>query len=482
MTDALVREIDNTIGHPLVVDLDGTLIKSDLLIESFFANIGSNPARILKLPSVLMRGKAYLKAWIAKETLIDVTALPYDARVIALVREAREAGRKVYLASASNERYVKAVSEHLGLFDGWFASTESENLSSSTKARRLVEQFGERGFDYVGNDKADQAVWAHASRRIAVDPSKSVRDELRKSDADAVVLARESGGLRPWIKLVRVHQWAKNALIFLPLLTAQRFDAHSIVLAVGAFFAFSFAASSVYILNDLVDIEADRKHPSKRRRPLAAGTVPILSAMVVGLGLLIAALVISAFVGIAFVGVLLAYLALTTAYTFFLKRKMMIDVVALASLYTIRVIGGAAAVLVPMSEWLLAFSLFIFSSLALIKRYVELAARVDADLPDPSNRNYRKLDLDIIAALAAASGFNAITVFALYISSDTVRQLYRHPVWLWFICPLLLYWIGRAIIMAHRRLMDDDPILFALKDWNSLLAFGLVVVLLALAF
>lgn len=463
---------------PLVVDLDGTLIHSDLLVESAFAHVGAAPLRIGGLLLSLSKGKAALKAKIASGTPIDATHLPYDDRIVALVRETREAGRPVHLASASNERYVRAVAEHLGLFDGWFASNEHENLSSSTKGRRLVETFGEKGFDYVGNDRADLAVWTVARRCIAVHPSTAVRRDLLKLDPEALVLDSPGNRPRAWIKLLRFHQWAKNALVLVPLLTAQHFDLVSAFEEIGAFLAFSLAASAIYILNDLVDLDADRKHPSKKRRPLAAGTVPVMEAMVLAPLLLVVALGGALAIAPAFAAVLAAYLFLTTAYTFVLKRKMMVDIIALASLYTIRVIGGAAAIAVPVSEWLLGFSMFIFTALALIKRYVELAARLDANLPNPTNRNYLKSDLDIVAALAAAAGFNAVTVFALYISSDTVRHVYRHPQALWLVCPILMYWLGRTLLMAHRRLMDDDPIVFALRDWNSLVAVGLIGVIL----
>ena len=393
---------------------------------------------------------------------------------MSLVRNAREKGRPVYLASASNECYVGGVADHLGLFDGWFASAENENLSSSAKARRLVEAFGEQGFDYIGNDKADLAVWSKAKRRLAVEPSPSVRAALKAMDADAFVLETPAGGLRAWIKLLRPHQWAKNALVFVPLFAAHRFDLEAVVYVIIAAVAFSLAASAIYILNDLVDIDADRRHRSKRLRPLAAGTVSVNKALLAAPVLLLVAFGVGLLVSPWFAAVLLGYAALTTAYTFYFKRKMMVDIVALASLYTLRVIGGAVAISASPSEWILAFSMFIFTSLALIKRYVELAARLDAALPDPTNRNYRKSDLAVLGAMAAASGFNAVTVFALYISSDTVHRLYRHPQALWLICPILMYWVGRALMMAERRLMDDDPLLFALKDRISLAAFALI--------
>ncbi|MFK8252632.1 UbiA family prenyltransferase [Ancylobacter terrae] len=465
---------------PLVVDLDGTLVRSDLLVESAFAYLGANPLRVFRLPGLLSQGKAVLKAAIAAQTPLDVTDLPYDERVLALMAAAREGGVKVYIASASNERYVAAVAAHVGA-EGWFASTDTENLSAHAKARRLVETFGAKGFDYIGNDRADLPVWAVARRCLAVHPSASVRRALAATGADVQVVEPPGGQAKAWIKLIRVHQWAKNALVFVPLLASHQFSPGSVLDALGAFFAFSFAASSIYILNDLVDIDADRKHPSKRRRPLAAGTVPILSALPVMLLLVVAALGIALAITPLFALVLFGYLVLTTAYTFVLKRKMLVDIVVLATLYTIRVIGGAAAISVAPSEWLLAFSMFIFTSLALIKRYIELAARVDADLPDPTNRNYRKSDLDIVAALAAAAGFNAVTVFALYVSSDTVAKLYRHPGLLWLVCPILMYWLGRALFQAHRRVMDDDPIIYAIRDWNSLLAGVLIGAIMLLA-
>jgi 4-hydroxybenzoate polyprenyltransferase/phosphoserine phosphatase len=460
---------------PLVVDLDGTLIQTDLLIESFFAHLGSDPGRIFTLAAAAFTGKSRVKADIAQVTSLDVAQLPYDQRILSLINEARSHGRLVYLASASNERYVREVAAHLGLFDGWFGSTESENLSSEVKARRLVEAFGEKRFDYVGDSEADLAVWATANKCIGVDLSTSLGAALKKIDPEAVLLQPSGNGWRNWLKLLRVHQWSKNALVFVAPLSAHLSDLRLLALAPVAFCAFSFAAASIYIVNDLVDIQADRKHRTKRLRPLAAGTVPPAQAMLASALLLAASLGVSLFISWRFILVLGLYLVLTTAYTFYLKTKMILDVIVLASLYTLRVIGGAVAVSTTLpSEWLLAFSMFFFTSLALIKRYVDLAVRLDGGLPDPTNRNYRKSDLGIVGALAAASGLNAVTIFALYISSETVHRLYRHPHALWLVCPVLMYWIARALILADRRLMNDDPIIFALKDRNSLFALGLI--------
>ena len=469
------------IARPLVVDLDGTLIRSDLLIETFFAAIGKDPLCAVALAKAGLQGKAALKTAVARRIDVEAAGLPYNPAVLDMIRDARAQGRPVYLASASHEKYVAAVSDHLDLFEGWFASNATRNLSGAAKAALLVETFGKGGFDYAGNDTPDLAVWAQAGKAVAVDASPALREKLLAIAPDATVLRPQPAGWRVWAQMLRVHQYAKNALVLIPLLASHSFDAGPAMLAAGALLAFSLCASSVYILNDLVDIAADRAHPGKRKRPLAAGTLDLKSAVLAIPVLLAMAVALATAISPVFLAVLAVYFALTTAYTFVLKRKMLVDVVALAMLYTIRVIGGAAAINVLPSEWLLGFSLFFFTSLALIKRYIELAGRLDADLPDPGNRNYKIADLPIVATLAAATGCNAITVFALYISSDAVRKLYHHPLWLWLICPVLMYWISRALFMAHRRLMHDDPIVFALADRNSIAAAGLIGAILLAA-
>ena len=458
--------------RPLIVDLDGTLIKSDLLIESIFKQVGSEPASLFGLLATLRRGKAHLKEVLARKVDLDIATLPYDETIVGLIEEARAAGRPVYLASASNAKFVAAVADHVGLFTGWFASDASANLSAHNKADLLVKTFGERGFDYIGNDKADLPVWAAASKRIGIRTPPHLSGRLAALGVDVVETPKAT--LKRWAKLVRVHQYAKNALVFLPLLTAHKFDLASLFTSVLAFIAFSLCASSVYILNDLIDLAADRNHPTKKNRPLASGAIPIKQGVIAMPLLFLASVGVAASASWPFLGVLLFYFALTNAYSCWLKAKMLIDVVALAMLYSLRVIGGAAAIAVPLSEWLIAFSMFIFTSLALIKRYIELATRLDKELPDPSNRDYKLGDMQIVAALAAAAGFNAVTVFALYVSSDAVHALYRHPQFLWLVCPVLMYWFSRMLMLAHRRLLHDDPIVFALKDRISYISGALI--------
>ncbi|MEJ0093003.1 MAG: UbiA family prenyltransferase [Methylocella sp.] len=459
-------------GRPLVVDLDGTLIKSDLLVEAVFKRIGAKPFAAVGLLAALRRGKAHFKHVLAQAVNLDPASLPYDQVILGRIREAVAAGRPVYLASASNAQFVSAVAEHLGFFTGWFGSDAITNVAGSNKARLLVEAFGDGGFDYIGNDEADLHIWAVASKGMAVRPPSRIQAKLVAAGIE--IIESEKQKLKSWIKLFRVHQYVKNTLVFLPLLTAQRLDPASIFDSVLAFLAFSLCASSVYIFNDLVDLAADRDHPTKCNRPLASGAISIIHAALAIPILLVVAMALAAFASLPFLAVMIFYFALTTTYTCWLKTKMLIDVVVLAMLYTLRAIGGAAAIGVPVSEWLLAFSMFIFTSLALIKRYVELTTRLDAAKCDPSNRNYRLADMPIVASCAAAAGFNAVTVFALYISSDTVHQLYHHPKALWLVCPVLMYWIARMLMMAHRRQMHDDPIVFAAKDPPSLWAVAAI--------
>ena len=466
---------------PLVVDLDGTLIRSDLLIESFFAELGVRPLAAFSLAPALFSGKAALKHRLAETAPLDVAALPYDKTVIALIETARTEGRLVYLASASNEKYVAEVARHLGLFEGWFASNETVNLKGPVKAQRLVEIFGVGQFDYVGNEAADLAVWAQARKSITVGAPAALRASLPTLGDDVIHLDTPQATLKTWLKLLRVHQWVKNALVFLPLLMAHQFNGAALGTALLAFIAFSLCASSVYIINDLADLAADRAHPTKRARALASGMIPLAAGLSAVPILWFSAFAVAAFASLPFAEILFLYFSLTTLYSFSFKRKMLVDAFTLASLYTIRVIGGGVAVGVMLSHWLLAFSMFMFVALALTKRYTELATLADKNLSKPSNRNYEIGDLDIVAALAAAAGYSAVVVLALYINSDAVVGLYRHPELLWFVCPIVLYWFSRVLLLAHRRMMHDDPIVFALQDRVSLFAAGVIAVLVLAA-
>ena len=467
-------ELDAT--PPLVVDLDGTLIKTDLLLESALAFVARHPFQAYKLIFWALAGKSVLKHKIAQYIDIDATTLPYNVDVVSHI-EALAGSRKIYLSSASNEKYVGQVHDHIGLFDGFMGSDETINNSKAAKITRMKVDYACESFDYMGNAHDDLHIWSHANAAIAVNADASVRKALLKAKPDAVFLESTDKPAKPWkpyVKMLRPHQWAKNTLVFVPLLMSHSFTLSSVFLAFCALVSFSLCASSVYILNDLLDITADRQHPTKRKRPFAAGTVPVLTGALIGAGLLLAAFVIGLFISPMFLAALALYYAMTNAYSLLLKRKLMIDVVTLAGLYTSRLLAGAYAVSVPISEWLLAFAVFIFLSLALIKRHSEMAMRLDAGLADPTNRGYRITDLPALIALAAAAGYSAVIVFSLYIGNPEITTLYNHPCRLFLACPLLLYWISRAVIMSHRRDMHDDPVVFALKDRVSLVTLAMI--------
>jgi 4-hydroxybenzoate polyprenyltransferase/phosphoserine phosphatase len=466
---------------PLVVDLDGSLVHTDLLYESFFASIKDGAAHHWKTLKALLRGKAPLKAYLAQVSKIDYARLPINSQVVELIRQAKSQGRLIYLATASNRYHAESIAANLGYFDGVFSSDDIVNMAAENKARTLVEAFGDCGFDYVGNSTDDIAIWQHARTAYVVSRSRSLQRKLESKGLTAEVVDTPPRTLRVWIRALRVHQYAKNVLIFVALLTSHAYTATNILHAILGFIAFSLCASSAYFLNDLIDLNADRQHPSKQRRPFASGAIPIMHGVAAIPILVLLAFGCAALTTLEFAVALLVYFSLTLAYSFTLKRRLIVDIVVLATLYTTRVVAGAAALPVMPSEWLLAFSMFIFTSLALMKRYIELAMRVDQELPDPSNRNYRLIDLPIVGALAAASGFNAVTIFALYVSSPAVATLYRHPELLWLLCPVLMYWLSRMVVLAHRRVIDDDPIVFALRDRNSRICAAAMVAIVLIA-
>lgn len=464
---------------PLVVDIDGTLLNSDVLYESFFAAVAAD-ARHIFGALALTKGKARLKSYFASASTMDYAILPYNGDVLALVQKAKAEGRQVFLASACNCIHAERIADHLGYIDGVFASDESVNLSGILKAELLLTAFGSKGFDYIGDSRADLPVWREAHEAYVVTGGERPR-WLRRSGIDATIIEGPKATVKTWLKALRIHQYAKNVLIFVPSATAHAFNLHQIVMMVFAFIAFCLCASSVYLFNDLMDLDSDRRHPNKRRRGCASGLIPISHATLAVPLLLIPALACSLLVSLKFLAMLLAYLALTLSYSLFLKRKLLVDVIALAMLYTIRVIAGGVAIGVPLTEWLLAFSIFMFTCLALVKRYIELTTLLDRRLADPTNRNYRLTDAPIIGALAAASGMNTIIILALYISSDAVKELYRHPEVLWLACPLLMYWIARIIVLAERRMVNDDPVVFALRDRISHIAGVLMIAILLAA-
>ena len=458
---AIVRE------PPLVVDLDGTLIRSDLLVESFLALAGADPRAALRALLMLRRGKAAFKAAVADAAILDVTTLPFDDDVLALVRRARAEGRETHLASASDQRYVQAVAEHLGVFDGAEGSHGGCNLSGVAKADRLAARFGERGFDYVGDAAVDVAVWSRARTAYVIAPSPKLRRRMTARSLTPEPVGERGGGVRGLAKAMRPHQWLKNLLVFAPLMAGHDFSVPTIGAAVVAFVAFSLVASSVYLLNDLVDLRSDREHARKRRRPFASGRASVLRGLMLAPVLLLTGAAFAAFLPWRFGATLAGYYALTLAYSFALKRVMTVDVITLACLYGARLVAGGYATGVELSRWLEALAVFLFLSLALVKRAGELADRIAEGKGDPAGRGYRLSDLPMVEAMAAASGYVAVLVLALYFNSAAVEPLYKAPHRLWLICVVVLYWVSRMLMKAHRGEMHDDPLVFAVRDRPS---------------
>ncbi|MFC4244282.1 UbiA family prenyltransferase [Gryllotalpicola reticulitermitis] len=463
----------------LCVDLDETLIRSDLLWEATVRFLAGNPLRVIAVIAMVLRGPARLKSWLAARVSLEAELLPYNQAVVALVTAARADGAHTVLATASPEPYARQVADALGIFDEVIATEGGVNLSGRAKAQALIERFGERGFTYAGNSQRDLNVWRHAGRAISVDASAAVQSGIATMGIESENLRTPRPSWRVWLRQVRLHQSVKNALVFVPLLASLRerswADAGESVLA---FVAFTLLTSVVYIWNDLSDLDSDRAHATKRYRPLASGTIGIPQALVVcvlcGAGAFVTALFLNPLVA----AILALYLVTTSCYSAFVKRIAVADVIVLAALYIIRVLAGCAALLIVPSVWLLLYCVFIFFSLALMKRCAELGRRVDTAR---SGRGYLPKDRGVLTSLGITSGVASILVFGLYINSLAADRLYDAPVLLWLAVPVLLYWIARAWMLTDRGSMHDDPVVFALRDPASVITAGVLAAIAAAA-
>lgn len=455
--------------HPrriLVVDLDGTLVHTDMLVENLFLFLRLYPLRLFEVIAWLLRGKVYFKRRLADAVLPEVDLLPYNQPLLVWLKQQGTSGAKLILATASDLRIARKVAEHLGLFDE-VLGTENTNLSSRNKRDALNQRFGERGYEYVGNSAVDLAIWETASVIHIANPERGVLAAARKIGKVETLFENRPAYFKTLIKALRIHQWAKNLLLFVPLLASHRIAEVPLLWnGLLAFIAFGACASSVYLLNDLLDLPDDREHPTKCNRPLAAGTLPIFHALLLIFVLLLGAFGLALWLlPIQFAGILAAYYILTLAYSLWLKRVVMLDVVTLAMLYTIRVIAGAAAMALVATFWILAFCIFIFLSLAFVKRYTELCdARQKGETEKSSGRGYYPADFELLASLGGASGYISVLVLALYINDAASGTLYHSQKWMWAACPLLLFWLSRVWLLAHRGQMHDDPIVFALRD------------------
>jgi 4-hydroxybenzoate polyprenyltransferase/phosphoserine phosphatase len=468
---------------PLYVDLDGTLVATDTLWESLLALLRERPLLALATPFWLLSGRARFKRRLAERVVPDAASLPYREELVAFLVEERRRGRRLVLATASDERVARAVAAHLGLFDGLLASDGERNLAGPAKAAAIRAERAAEHFDYVGNSAADLPVWEAARKVYAVGAPPGLLRRLGAREPVRVFPA-PGGGLRAVLRALRPHQWAKNLLVFVPLaLTPHALgDLARGRAALLAFAALCLVASAGYVANDLLDLHADRGHPAKRRRPFASGELQLAT------GLALVALLAGAGFGVALLGTarpfvawLAAYLGLSLAYSLQIKRLPLVDVIWLAGLYTLRVVAGAAAVAITPTPWLLAFSMFIFLSLAFAKRYSELRLTAERRESQASGRAYRVDDLDLVLSLGSSSGYLSVLVLCLYINSDLVQRLYHTVAVLWLLVPVLLFWISRIWFLAKRGELPGDPVAFAVRDPVSLATGALMAAILAAA-
>ncbi|SES08375.1 UbiA family prenyltransferase [Rhizobium sp. NFR03] len=464
---------------PLCVDLDGTLVSVDTLWEGVTVVLFRNPLMLFAVLLWALRSKAHLKHQVAARSGRTGEDWPYRPEVIARLREERGTGRDVVLVTGAAERVALDVAAHTGVFTDVLHSSPTHNLTSHRKRSELVARYGEAGFDYMGNSRDDVAVFDAARRAIVVAPDRAAESWRRRHGAEC--LATSKIGITDTLKSIRVHQWAKNILIAVPMaLNHDVLQRDALINTAIAFFAFSFLASAVYVINDISDLTNDRRHPKKRFRPLASGRMSVLTGLALAAVLLVASLALTLTMPPGFIATLAIYLVVTTAYTFFLKRKLLVDVFTLAGLYTIRIVAGATATETELSFWLLAFSIFFFLSLALVKRYVELDEHGGEASSQVPGRGYMQVDFEMVGQAGVSSAFASALVLALYIHSAEMQQMYSMPAALWPLCPIVLYMLLRIWMLARRGSLHEDPVVFIMRDWRSIatMAAGGVLVMI----
>ena len=463
---------------PLVIDLDGTLINTDMLHESSITLFKNSPSSFLKACLGLTQGKAALKQKISSLIDFSPSKLPYNQTLIDFINTQKKLGRKIVLCTASDQEIANSIANHLNIFDEVLASDGKTNLSGSEKANFLVSKYGKENFDYAGNSKVDLEVWKNCRNAIVVNANTSTLEEAKKISKIEEIFPPIKASLKTWLKLIRVHQWLKNLLLFVPLLAAHSvFDGYSWLKLFIAFFSFSLCASTVYLANDLLDLESDRSHPRKKNRPFASGLIPIHKGVLLAPFLFITSFFLASLVNDSFMIWLGVYFIITCVYSFGVKKVVLVDCLTLALLYTLRIIAGTVSVQLVFSFWLLAFSIFLFLSLAFIKRYAELEVQLQSGNQKIHGRGYLVSDASLIQSLGITAGFAAVIVLSLYINSDAIQLLYPNPEVVWGVIPVMLFWISWMWMQAHRGLMHDDPLIFAVKNKPSLVT-GLMFVLI----
>jgi 4-hydroxybenzoate polyprenyltransferase len=467
----------------LCVDLDGTLVKSDTLVDSLLLLARTYPLQALRVPLWIKGGKAALKARVCSLVQLDAAHLPYNRKLIEYLMEQRSRGRKLYLTTGADCSLAQRIANHLGIFEEVLASDGSTNLTGHNKLQSLQQRFAGHGFDYIGNARPDLPLLSHSAEAMVANPDRALTGLLKKNKIHVAQRFDDRAPLSKTIlKTIRLHQWAKNVLVFVPMLLSHQLRLPLMLNALIAFFSFSFCASATYIVNDLLDIEADRRHPKKRLRPFAAGDLSPSLGVLISLSFLILAFAGAAWLPIEFSGWLLAYLVTTLCYSLHLKRVVLVDVILLSGLYTLRMLAGGAATSVTFSPWLAALSVFLFLSLAMVKRFSELQNIRSSGNALSNGRGYLLGDIEQLRSFGTASAYASVVVFALYINGNDVTSLYRHPTRMWLMTPLMILWLSRVWLLASRGELDEDPVIFAVTDRMSLLigaAIALIAVLAA---
>jgi 4-hydroxybenzoate polyprenyltransferase len=462
----------------LCVDLDGTLIKSDLLFESILLLLKQNPWSVFLIVWWSLRGRSSLKRQLAIAAPLSVEKLPYRQDILEFLRSERKSGRQILLVTAADQIVAEAIATHVSQFDGVYGSDGVVNLRGSAKAGFLAGMLGKSNFDYIGDSYSDLPVWSMA-RLAYVVGNKRMAKRVSRSTPVARLFEVSQPSLSGWLRSIRLLHWTKNLLVLLPVLLAHRFAWPAWRDSLAGFALFGGCASGLYILNDLLDLHSDRLHPTKSKRPFAAGEFPLWVGAVEATVLIGCSLIISAFVDLRFAAALLGYAVLTVAYSWKLKRVPLLDVFVLSSFYTIRIWTGGLISGIPVSDWLTAFSLFFFLSLAMAKRHSELQRASKLVEDGNSGRGYVMKDRELLAMFGTASSFAAVVILCLYARSPEINSLYGRPTELLWLCPLVLYWLTRVWLLAGRGELDHDPVLFAVRDRTSWVLAGITMVVLA---
>lgn len=464
---AAPRAMSRHDSKSLYVDLDKSLISTDTLWESLIVLFKGHPFALLKAPVWLLKGKAGFKAEVAKLVIPDVSLLPYRKNVVSFIEQRRADGVDVILATAANDKIAHAVSKHLGVFTDVLASDASTNLSGSRKSAAIRKTADNGEFEYIGDTWVDVPIWQAAKSAIVVDGPSRLISSLKREMPVRELTSEHRSTIFTMVRALRCHQWIKNILIFVPMILAhQVIDSSHWMAVCVAFICFSLIASSVYVVNDILDIESDRSHPQKKKRPFAAGELQIKTGVILATVLFaLGAGVSSVFISTTFGLMAASYAVVSFAYSSYFKRQPILDLLLLAGFYTYRVVlGGAALPDAAVSEWLYGFSVFFFMSLAMVKRYADLLELEKIGQTEAKGRYYTAQDLPLFCSLGPATGCMSIFVLAMYLNSEKVTTLYNKPMFLWFICPTLFYWIARVWFLAIRGELSHDPIVFALRD------------------